>query len=120
MANFNSSDVENNKGLTVLMAAIPFLFFLVYCVEPMKKSDYSKHTANSSLIIFIVGVISAMVAGIVGKILGLIPIVGFALSVVIDVALGLCILFLIVLNVLDALNATGKELPIIGVVKLIK
>lgn len=120
MANFNSSDVEKNKGLTVLMAVLPILFFLVYCVDSMKNSDYSKHTANSSLIIFIVGAIGGLVLGIVGKILGLIPIVGGALSVVLSVAFSLCIIGLIIINAIDAYKATGKELPIIGVISLIK
>lgn len=117
---FDQSDVQENKVLAILTAVFPILFFLVFCVDSMKNSAYSKHVANNSLVLFIAATVGGVLIGIIGAILGLIPVLGLVLVTIISGAFSILCFVLWILNIIDAAQGTGKKLPIIGGISIIK
>ncbi|MGN1090067.1 MAG: DUF4870 domain-containing protein [Huintestinicola sp.] len=104
---FSEQDVSDNKGLGILMGFFDFLFFLPLVMGEKKNSEYLKHRANQSLIVFICGIIS----GVVGKI----PLIGWIVGGVI----GLAVFVLWLINFINACQGNGKELPFIGQIKIL-
>lgn len=54
---FDQADIEANKVLAILMIIFPILFFLVFVVDSMKNSAFSKFYANQALIMLILSII---------------------------------------------------------------
>lgn len=117
---FDQADVNENKVYGILTAVCPILFFLIYCIDSMKNSAYSKHVANNSLVLFITCAVGGIVIGIVSAILGMIPIIGLVLVTILSGVFSLACLALWIINLIDAVQATGKKLPIIGGITIIK
>jgi uncharacterized membrane protein len=93
-----TDDIEKNKGI----AAITYiLFFLPYLVAPQSK--FAMYHANQSLILLIVSVVG-------GTVLGIIPLLGWALLPLFWIAT--FVLWLI--GIINALNGKMKPLPLIG------
>jgi uncharacterized membrane protein len=109
---FDQNDVNTNKGLAIGMAILPVLFFLPLVMEDKKNSAFLKHTANQTLLIFILGVAS----GVICTILAFIPIIGW----LIDLLLPIAIFVLYIINIVNAVQANGKSIPFIGNIEIIK
>ena len=92
---FDQADIEANRTMCILMAIFPVLFFLVFVVDTMKDSAYSKLKANQSLILFLMAVIC-----------GIIPVLGW-----------LCyIAYLVfwIMNIVATVNNEAKTVPLVG------
>lgn len=92
---FDQADIEANRTMCILMAIFPVLFFLVFVVDSMKNSAYSKFKANQSLILFLMAVIC-----------GIIPVLGW-----------LCyIAYLVfwIMNIVATVNNEAKTVPLVG------
>ncbi len=109
---FDQGDVQANKGIAILMAIIPVLFFLPLVMDDKKNSAFLKHQANQTLIYFI----AAAASGIVCTILALIPVIGWIISVLVPIA----IFVAYILNIVNAATGNGKSLPFVGTIQIIK
>ena len=100
---FSEQDVADNKGLGILMAFFCILFFLPLVMSDKKNSEYLRHRANQSLIVFICGIISGVVS--------FIPLIGWVISI--------AQLILWILNLVYACQGNGKQLPLVGQIKIL-
>ena len=108
---FNSNDSEHQKDIedNKAIAALAYLlFFLPLVAAP--NSAYGKFHANQGLILLLLSLAISVVGGII-------PFIGWFIIAPIG---GLLCLVLFILGVINALNGTEKELPIIGTIKIIK
>lgn len=108
-AQFDPNDIQQNKVMAIL-AYIGILFLIPLLAAP--QSQFARFHANQGLVLFIVDII----LGVVVRICLFIPIVGLIISSVV----GLCIFLLMVLGIVNAASGKGKELPLIGKIRIIK
>lgn len=101
---YDTQDVQNNK-IWAALSYVGILFILPLLVNG-GQSRYAKYHANQGFILFLADI----VAGIVGAILGKIPVLGGILSALISLAT----LALIIIGILNAANGKAKQLPLIG------
>ncbi len=73
---FDQADIEANKVLAILMVIFPILFFLVFVVDSMKNSAFSKFYANQALIVLILNIIPLGITQLAGFICFIILLVG--------------------------------------------
>lgn len=73
---FDQADIEANKVLAILMIIFPILFFLVFVVDSMKNSAFSKFYANQALIILILNIIPLGITQLAGFVCFIILLVG--------------------------------------------
>lgn len=79
---FNQDEIQQNKVQAVLPYLFPFLFFLPLLADKEKKSEFCKFHANQQLTWFLLLTVLRIVQGIIGHI----PLVGWIVSLVIDIA----------------------------------
>ena len=84
------------------------------------KTDYTRFHANQGLVLFIADVILGIAAGIVGAILGFIPILGAVIAGIIGGAASIFSLILMIIGIVNAAQGEMKPLPIIGGITIIK
>lgn len=101
---FDPNDVQANKT----MAIIAYIIFLIPLLAA-KDSAFARYHTNQGLVLLIT-VIAANV------ILGIIPIIGWLLLPLVNLAL----FVLMILGIVNAANGEAKPLPIIGGISLIK
>ena len=101
---YDTQDVQNSK-IWAALSYVGILFILPLLVNG-GQSRYAKYHANQGFILFLADV----VAGIVGAILGKIPVLGGILSALISLAT----LALMIIGILNAANGKAKQLPLIG------
>jgi len=101
---FSGGDVQTYKVQAVLPYILPILFFLPIISE--KNSAFCKFHANQQLAWLIV----SAVLGLVGKIIGFIPILGAIVGGVI----GLAWLLLSILLMISANQGKAIRIPVIG------
>ncbi len=92
---FDQADIEANRTMCILMAVFPVLFFLVFVVDSMKDSAYSKFKANQSLILLFISVIC-----------GIIPVLGWVCSIAYFVFW--------IMNIVATVNNEAKTVPLVG------
>ncbi len=104
---------KGNDGTVKAMSILAYfwiLFFLPLVVCP--NSEFGRYHANQGLIVLLAGV----VANVIGLLLGMIPVVGTIVQVILNAAL----LVLMILGIVNVCNNEMKPLPVIGGLKLIK
>ncbi len=104
-AQMDPQDIESNK----VMGLLAYLFLLVLVpIFAAKDSKFARFHANQGLLILIVELIAIV--------LGWIPVIGWILSWIVNVA---CWVFAI-LGIINVVNGKAKELPLIGSFKILK
>ncbi|MDE6092212.1 MAG: DUF4870 domain-containing protein [Ruminococcus sp.] len=101
---FDYNDVQQNKIAAVVPYLIPFLFFLPLIMD--KNSAFCKFHANQQLTWFLV----ILVIGIVKSIIGIIPLIGWLVRCVIEIAellVALCFMY-------GASKGKALRLPFVG------
>ncbi len=98
---------QQNKWVCAI-AYLGFLFFLPLVIDG--DNEFHKFHANQALNLFLLGVI----VNLAGT---LIPVIGWFLILPIG---GIACLVFFIMGVLNAINETMKELPLIGKFRLIK
>ncbi len=116
-AEFTKEDIESCK-LWSALAYFGITFWLPLVVKP--ESKFGKYHANQSLLLLIVGAILGVASGVIGAILGIIPILGWILAAVIGLAINLVTLGFFLFGLINTLNGKAKELPFIGKIRLLK
>lgn len=101
---FDSSDIQNNKIICMIGYLIPILFFLPIVVN--SQSNYCRFHSNQQLAWLIV----CVVLGVLEAILGIIPILGW----IINMLLGIAILAVAILLMVAAYNGKAVRIPFIG------
>lgn len=100
---FDADDIKQNMG-TAFGTCVPPLFFIPLVTN--KKTPYLQFVSGQSLSLLVLSIIVA----IVGKIIGIIPLVGGLFSNL----LGLCVTVLFLWSIVDVLTGKARKLPIIG------
>lgn len=108
-AEFDAADVNANKGMSIL-AYLGILFLVPLLACP--NSKFAKFHANQGLVLFIADIIYGAICATVG----LIPVIGW----LVDLVLGLAILACIILGIINTANGKAKELPFIGGITILK
>lgn len=101
---YDSTDIQSNKG----MAIIAYILFFVPLIAA-KDSKFAMYHANQGLTLFLCCVILNVV-------LGIIPIIGWILLPLVNLAL----VIFAVLGIVAAAQGQVKPLPVIGAYTLLK
>lgn len=109
---FAPEDIQQSKGLIVLAVIFPILFWLPVVAKP--ESGYAKFYANQILIYFCASIALNIANGILGFILGLIPILGGILVFVIGLAVSVALIAIWLFLLVNAAQGKAKEIPFIG------
>jgi len=109
--NFNPNDPERQKDIedNKMIAALAYLLFFLPLVA-IPNSAFGKFHANQGLILLLLSLAISVVGG-------MIPFIGWFIIAPIG---GLLCLVLFILGVINALNGTEKELPLIGTIRILK
>jgi len=103
-----SGNTSNTTGMAIV-GTIPFLFFVPLLTES-KDNEFVKFHAKQGLVL-LVYIVSV---SILGSILALIPILGWAIGAILIPLLYIFGLICFVLGIIHAAEGKKKELPIIG------
>lgn len=106
---FDPADVEKNKTMAVL-AYLGFLWLVPMFAA--KDSKFARFHVNQGLVLFLVEAVWGVLTGIIS---GIVPLVGYILSIA-----NIVFLVFVVLGILNAVNGRAKELPLIGKISIIK
>lgn len=115
---FDQGDVQDHKGLGILMAVFSILFFIPCIAGNLRQSSYLRFRANQSCLVFLFGVIT----GIIKSVIGMIPLLGWILGGIIGWVFGVVAFVLLIWNIVNAATeeTEGKPLPVIGSIEIIK
>ncbi len=103
---------DNDK----LMGILSYLGILVLVpIFAAKDSTFARFHANQGLVLFL----AEAILGCVVSILGFIPYIGWLFSVL-GGLVSLAALILSVIGIINVVNGTAKELPVIGKVRILK
>ena len=100
-----------NKKTTGIVSYITLVGWLIAFLAGDKEG--AKFHLNQSLVLLLVNLVNSLV---LGRILGLIPVLGGLASFVISIGLTVCW----ILGLVYAIKEEEKELPIIGAIKILK
>ncbi len=108
---YDTQDIADNKVMSVL-AYIPFLFWLplAFC----NGSPYGKFHANQGLILLITCAALGIASAVIGAILGWIPVMGWILCKIIDIAVWAAELALLIYGMVNTGQGKAKDLPAVG------
>ena len=114
----SQSDAEKNKAIAIIGYIFPFLFFIPLVSEDAKKSVFAKFHANQQLallLFYVVGYIAGFVISIV------LALTFYLAPLIILYWLAFTVfgIVLIIMGIINASNGEMKELPLVGVFKLI-
>lgn len=99
-------DIESIKGIAAI-GYIGLLFLVPLLMHP--KSEYCVYHANQGLLLLIVAVVGS-------TILGIIPVIGWALMPLWTLAM----IILVIIGIVNAVNGRMKPLPVIGGYTILK
>lgn len=104
---YNPQDIEANRT----MAYLCYIFFLIPLFAS-KESPYVRFHLNQGILLWIVGIVLNIPAGILGGI----PVIGL----IIRIAVYLITLGLFIFGIMAVNKGQAKELPLIGGIKILK
>ena len=102
-ADFDAQDIEKNK----VMAVLAYIIFLIPLLAA-KDSPYAKFHTNQGLVLFLVAIISSVVA--------VIPVIGWIVTSLMSIV----ITILAIIGIINAIGGKAKELPVIGKFRILK
>lgn len=98
-----------------IIGYITWIGFIAAIILGDMSDAFLKHHLNQALALNIIGT----VFGIIGKILGFIPVIRVVAGIVLGV-LSLVMFIILVMGIISAANGTMKPLPIVGGVRIFK
>ena len=107
---YDPQDIATNKGLAAV-ATIPCLFWIPLISG---NSPFAKFYANQGLTNLILGIVLGIAGTILSVILGLIPILGAILMVIVNLITWAVPLAAFIFTLVNALNGKAKPIPLIG------
>jgi uncharacterized membrane protein len=108
----SGSLASNIAAMLAYFTLIPAIIFLL--IEPYNRDRYVRFHAFQSLFFHIVWIVAWIGMIFVGKALGLIPVLGWVIHLLIDLALGFGGFILWVILVVKAYGNQKFQLPVIG------
>jgi uncharacterized membrane protein len=108
----DANDAQTNKGMAIL-AYIGILVLIPLLAGAWKTSPFVKFHTNQSLILWIGCIAYGIVVSILTVILAFIPIIGWLLIIILNIAYIAFGVFAI-LGIINAANGEQKPLPFIG------
>ncbi len=113
---YAAEDKANNK----IMAILSYIGILVLIpIFAAKNSPYAKYHANQGLVLCIAGLAYGVVTGLLGWLLGLIPVVGTFFPTIFGI-LSLVFVAEMIFGIYNAVKGKAKELPLLGAIKILK
>ncbi len=91
----------DKKGKNVGMAIVAYIIFFIPLLTDAKNDPFVKYHVKQGLVIFILGVITAII--------GNIPIISFFAWLI-----NLALLVLVILGIVNAANGKEEPLPVVG------
>jgi len=110
---FNINDIENNKIISILSYISILVLVPIFAA---KESKFARFHANQGLILFITGIILAIVASV----MRIIPFFGGLISWILSILTGGYMVVFMLLGIINTAMGKAKELPIIGKYRLLK
>ena len=111
-ASFDSKDIEENKT----MAILAYLSILVVIPIVMaRESKFAMFHVNQGIVLAVIEIL----AGVILRVLGWLPGIGFVVRIVISL-IGIVCLILLIIGIMAALNGQAKKLPVVGNFTFIK
>ncbi len=110
-AMFNPADIQQNKGISYV-AYVPLLFLIPLFAA--SNSPYAKFHANQGIIFTLFSFLLGIVFGILGFVLGFIPILGTIVGILLWAIEVIAVIGLLVIGMLNVSQGKAKRLPIIG------
>lgn len=110
-AMFAPTDIQQNKGISYV-AYIPLLFLIPLFAG--SNSPYAKFHANQGIIFTIFSFLLGIVFGIVGAILGIIPVLGTIVGILLWAIEVIAVIGLLIIGMYNVSQGKAKRLPIIG------
>ena len=101
-----------SKRTTDVVAYLSWIGLLVAFVAGDRSA--SRFHLNQSLVIWL----SCTVAGLVGRVLGWLPLVGWAVDLAVGLALVLCVVCWFI-GIINAISGVERPVPLLGHVRLI-
>ncbi len=108
----DAADIEQNKIFGIL-AYLPPLLFLVGLIAA-RQSKFAMYHCNQGLVLTLAAIVVSIANMIADAILAHIPILGWLLMLVLNLAIFVGIIVLVVMGILNAANGVCKPLPVIG------
>ena len=113
---YTPQDIEQNKTVA-LFAYLAILILVPVFTAP--KSRFARFHINQGLTLLVLDVVIAIVLNIIRFVLSMItPILGALISIVLALVQVVAIIYA-VLGILNAVNGRAKELPFIGIIRII-
>lgn len=113
---FEQKDISDNKAYAIL-AYIGILVLVP--ILAAKDSKFARFHANQGLVLFLTEMAYAIAYRILIFVFGFIPIIGRLMVVTLSIP-SLLFLALAIIGIINAAQGTGKELPIIGKITILK
>jgi uncharacterized membrane protein len=107
-----SADVEQNKVFAVL-SYLPPLLFLVPLLAA-RQSKFAMYHCNQGLVLTLAAIAASIANMILDQILWHIPVIGFLMITLLNLAVFAGIIVLVVMGIINAVNGVCKPLPVIG------
>jgi uncharacterized membrane protein len=109
-------DAQDNKTMAILAYII---FFIPLLTGAHKTSAFARYHTNQGTVLFIAAAIYGIAYSILTMILAFIPVIGWALIVLLGIA-SIIFPILCIVGILNAVNGRMKPLPVIGGIEIIK
>ncbi len=104
--NFDPKDVEDNKWLSIFCYV--GILWMIFALIAKPDSKFVRFHANQSLILQLLGIAAVIVA--------IIPILGWIASLAASIFSIVCV----ILGIINCCKGRAKELPLIGVISIIR
>ncbi|MCX5799818.1 MAG: hypothetical protein NTX17_00260 [Candidatus Eisenbacteria bacterium] len=98
-----------------LLAAASYVLFLCF-LPPLliKENGFAMHHARQGFLLFFVEIVLSILVYIVEHSIGLIPILGFLIVVLLKFATGIAILLVVVIGIVKAISGQTWTIPFVG------
>lgn len=106
---FDKQDVDSNRVLVIISLLFDILFFLPLVACP--QSSYGRFYANQGLLLFIL----TAIGGVLGAVIGWIPLIGGLITGVYGLAFIVCWLIVFV----GACQGKASRVPVVGFIEII-
>lgn len=110
---YDAEDIEKNKIYSILS----YLGFLVFIPAfAAKESPFARYHTNQGLVLLVAEIIAALIS----VVLGVMPVVGTLLALLIGLPLYLLTVVYMALGIVNAYSGKAKELPFLGRFRILK
>jgi uncharacterized membrane protein len=109
-------DAQDGRTMAILAY---ILFFIPLLTGAHKDSPFVHFHTNQGTVLFIVAAIYGFVYGILSVVLALLPVVGWALILVLGI-ISVIFPILCIVGIVNAVNGKMQPLPVIGGIQVIK